>query len=147
MSLLPPHSLWLSCDMYHVFMVNAFYDTSTCDFANWLLQGTLWRYWICLLDGLKIQTRMPSNFISHESMITCGLLKMAWRCRWLLLVLWLISFYLVNSLLGSYCTSKPVNIIFFYYLLMRLKNCFGIFNTGTYCLWQRHLSWYLDLVF
>jgi hypothetical protein len=80
---------------------------------DWLLQGTLWRYWMCLLDGLKIQTRMPSNFISHESMITCGLLKMAWRCRWLLLVLWLISFYLVNSLLGSYCTSKPVNIIFF----------------------------------
>jgi hypothetical protein len=22
---------------------------------DWLLQGTLWRYWICLLDGLKIQ--------------------------------------------------------------------------------------------
>jgi hypothetical protein len=72
----------------------------------------LCRYWICLLDGLKIQTRIPSNFISSypTSLITCGLLKMAWRCRWLLLVLWLISFYLVNFLLGSYCTSKPVNI-------------------------------------
>jgi hypothetical protein len=111
---------WLSfvnfVDFYAHNLRNFYYKCTLCFIFlmlfDWLLQGILCRYWICLLDGLKIQTRIPSNFISSypTSLITCGLLKMAWRCRWLLLVLWLISFYLVNFLLGSYCTSKPVNI-------------------------------------